>query len=178
MSCFPLIHVAIPDIFIDLLKPVTSTPYVPKAAPKGRKTVGKLKAKVHVYDGIGLRPVGISTEDDRLDLLEKVCTAMKRPHQKVEMGYEAPWSAKVGSKKCIAYLSNDEEYDDFWLSFSRQQKKAKGEEVLGIVIYNVMESTAQVCPLLFSSLSFFTDFDSLDYDEEVCRRGFSGKQER
>lgn len=128
--------------------PVTSTPFVRKtAAPKGRKTIGKHNIKVDIHDGVAMRKVPVSTSDSRLDLLEKVSTAMKRPNSMVELGYEAPWSAKINNKKCVAYISNEEELDDFWLALARhmaaQKKKLKGKSEVadpGIVFHNILDS--------------------------------------
>lgn len=99
-----------------------------------------------------MRSVTICSLDTLLELLEKICSAMKRPNNKVEMGFEAPWSAKIGSKKCVAYISNVEELGDFWLAYSshldalkKKQKKKCSDEVVvtGIVFHNLMDS-AQV----------------------------------
>ncbi len=125
------------------------------AAPKGRKTIGKHQIKVSVYDGVAMRTVTISTDNSLLDLLEKVCTIIKRPNTKVEMGYKAPWSSKIRTKKVMAYISNEEELDDFWLAYARhlatQKKKSKANavvEISGIVFHNILDGT-QVSGLRF-----------------------------
>ncbi len=76
---------------------------------------------------------------------------MKRPNHKVEMGYEAPWSSKVANKKCVAYISNDDELDDFWLAYARyleaqrkKLKKATGEVVISDIVFRNMSDGVQV----------------------------------
>ena len=114
---------------------------------EGRKTIGQKTIKVYVHDGLALRTVGISTSDSHLELLEKIATAMKRPNHLVEMGYEAPWSTKIGNKKSLAYLSNEDELDGFWVAYSRFTKKQEGktqkrraEVACDIVFRNMTES--------------------------------------
>ena len=90
--------------------------------------------------------VPISSEESHLDLLEKIATSMKRPNAMVEIGYEAPWSAKIGTKKCVAYLSNEDDLTEFWSSFAsyvRGQGKKKWAEgsVPGIVFQNMIGVT-------------------------------------
>ncbi len=160
--------------FPALLGPVTSTPFVRKtAAPKGRKTIGHHEIKVDVHDGVAMRKVAITTADSRLDLLEKICTAMKRPNSKVELGYEAPWSAKINNKKCVAYISNKEELDDFWLALARhmaaQKKKLKGKSEVadpGIIFHNILDSTP-VRTIVFKKARVLT---FLRIQQSVARR--------
>ncbi len=132
-----------------ILGPVTSTPFVRKSKPMGRTSVGKLKLKINVFDGLALRPVTITTEDTVFDLLEKVAIVLKRPTVAIEMGYEAPWSLKINSKKCLAYISNEEELDDFWLAYAgytaKQQKGQKKKEVAaGSITFRNMLDGSQV----------------------------------
>lgn len=94
---------------------------------KGRKAIGQHAMKVFAHDGLAMRIVNISTSDTHLELLEKIATSMKRPNHLVEIGYEAPWSTKVGSKKSLAYITNEEELDSFWLAYSQFSKKQKGK---------------------------------------------------
>lgn len=139
--------------FLSALLGPTSTPFVrktSKALPKDRKPIGKYVVKVSVHDGLAMRSVTICSLDTLHELLEKICAAMKRPNHKVEMGFDAPWSSKIGSKKCVAYISNAEELADFWNAYARcleqQKKKQKGNAevvVSGIVFHNLMDS-AQV----------------------------------
>ncbi len=116
--------------------------------------------KVQVHDGLAMRAVTISTLDGLFDLLEKIATAMKRPNNLVEMGYEAPWSAKIGTKKSLAYVSNEEELDDFWLSYARYvakqggKKQKKAEEV--VIVFSNMQDIAKVSPLLAMNIREFT----------------------
>ena len=67
------------------------------------------------------------------------------------MGYEAPWSLKIGTKKSLAYIMNEDELDEFWIAYTRYITPKKGakkgtaaiEEVAGIVFRNMFDS-AQV----------------------------------
>ncbi len=87
---------------------------------------------------------------------------MKRPNNLVEMGYEAPWSAKIGTKKSLAYVSNEEELDDFWLSYARYvakqggKKQKKAEEV--VIVFSNMQDIAKVSPLLAMNCFSLTSF--------------------
>ncbi len=55
--------------------------------------------KVKVNDGRGTRNETISSSDGYLDLLAKVCFAMKLPTVQVDLAYEAPWSAKSAKRR-------------------------------------------------------------------------------
>ena len=113
-----------------------------KPEAKGRKTVAPRELKVQVHDGLALRSVTIRTADNLLETLEKIAGAMKRPNNQVEMGYEAPWSAKTGSKRTLAYISNDEELDDFWASldtYTSKQKTKKNENSYDIIFRNMLD---------------------------------------
>ena len=130
---------------------VTSTPVVRKrvVVQKGRKTVGKRQVRVQVHDGVATRSVDITTGDDINQLLEKVSSLMKRPSVHVQMGYEASWSTKVGTKKCLSWLSSEAELDDFWLAYVRfvskpGNKKKSAEEMSVEVIFHNMSEVIQV----------------------------------
>ncbi|KLO05822.1 hypothetical protein SCHPADRAFT_946603 [Schizopora paradoxa] len=132
------------DGFLDAL---ASTPFPRRRVPpKGRKAVGKLDIKVQVHDGVALRNVNISSKDGLYELLEKIANAMKRPSQSVEMGYEAPWSSKVGQKKNLAYVTNEDELDDFWISLNRYAKgKYTGADDWGAgIVFRNMQDNIQV----------------------------------
>ena len=133
---------------------LTSTPYVRRTAPKGRKALGRLDVKVQVHDGVAMRNVNISSKDGLYELLEKIANAMKRPSNLVEMGYEAPWSSKVGQKRNLAYVSNEDELDDFWVAFSRYSKGKGAKDQDGpnsTIVFRNMLDNAQVCSVLRSS---------------------------
>lgn len=144
----------------EILGPLTSTPAVRKSKPKGRLTIGEHKLTVSVFDGLATRHVTITTLDALFDLLEKVSKTLKRPNTAVEMGYEAPWSSKVNSKKCLAYVTNEEELNEFWLSYVRYTGKQKGKKPKEVtasdIVFRNMKDTAQVSRHLSSLLlSFF-----------------------
>ncbi|KLO19024.1 hypothetical protein SCHPADRAFT_885687 [Schizopora paradoxa] len=124
----------------------TPFPHKKRVVPKGRQSVGKLNIKVQVHDGVALRNVCISSKDGLYELLEKISNAMKRPSQLVEMGYEAPWSSKVGQKKNLAYVTNEDELDDFWVSLNRYAKgkyTSADEWGAGIVFRNMQDNLLQ-----------------------------------
>ncbi len=110
--------------------PITSTPFVRKSQPKpqGRLSVGNRKLTISVFDGLAMRPVTISAKDALVDLLEKVSKTLKRPNNSVQMVYEAPWSSKLNSKKCLAYVSSEEELDEFWMACVRYVAGGKGKK--------------------------------------------------
>ena len=101
-----------------------------------------------------MRQISITPLDTQLDVLEKTASAMKRPNHATEIGYEAPWSSKIGSKKSLAYLSTQDELDDFWLAYNRYvngqlaKKKKKGPSEISceIVFRNMMDNLAAVSP--------------------------------
>ena len=131
------------QIALDL--PITSTPFVrkPKSVVKGCSKVGKVEAKVSVHDGIAMRFLIIKSSDSLFSVWERIAAAMKRPNTQVEMGYEAPWSTKIGLKKSLAYITNADELNDFWLSYTGYLKKSGKKQldvdgsVMGIVFHNM-----------------------------------------
>ena len=135
----------------DVLAPVTSTPFIIRknGTTKSRNVIGGKAIKVSIHDGIAMRVTSISPSDTHLDVLEKAATLMKRPNHMVEIGYEAPWSSKIGTKKNIAYISNEEELDDFWLAYDRYmknqiKKRNRGEEIVCEIVFRNMLDNAQV----------------------------------
>ncbi len=52
---------------------------------------------------------------------------MKLPNDYVEMGYEAPWSMKNGTKRIAMFISNTDDLDEFWCFIQRLHERA-GEE--------------------------------------------------
>lgn len=157
------------DWIASILGPVTSTPAIAKKckqangrtkAVKATTTptasiigVGDFSTKVGVHDGVGLRNVTICDSDEYLDMLEKIAMVMKRPNRKIELAYEAPWSAKQGTKKCVTYLTNGDELEEFWSSYvgyvtklATKKEKPSEMKVSGILFINVMDGAgAQVC---------------------------------
>ena len=82
-----------------------------------------LHAKVNVHDGVALRSVEITSTEGYYEVLSKVAGVMQRPNAAVLLGYEGPWSAKIGTKKCHIYVSNETELREFWLSLGRYVEK-------------------------------------------------------
>ena len=131
-----------------------STPYIGKCMKPGpfpQDTIGQTQpVQVLVHDGLGMRRISITPLDTQLDVLEKTASAMKRPNHAIEIGYEAPWSSKIGTKKSLAYLSTQEELIDFWIAYKRYikgqlSKKKKGQEInCEIVFRNMMDNLAAV----------------------------------
>ncbi len=152
--------------------PVTSTPFVRKIA-KGRLTVGQHQVKVQVHDGLAMRNVVIRTSDGLMELLEKIASAMKRPNHLVEMGYEAPWSAKNGTKKILSYVSNNDELDDFWVAFHRfaegGKKKKSDDEVVGIIFRNTLDGN-QVCSIVLICSIYYAFYSRLHRREALAAR--------
>lgn len=108
-----------------------------------------LELKVQVHDGAGFRAETISSAETFNETREKLSGAMKRPSRVVELGYEAGWSQKIGTKKCPTYVTNDQEYKNFWMECKDQDRKAKASKkgtknpLLGIVFRNMFDE-AQV----------------------------------
>ncbi len=97
--------------------------------------------------------MNISSLESYIDLLEKTAKIFKQPNLCVKLGYEAPWSAKIGNKKSVAYISNDEDLEELWTEYNgylkeqatkkKTKKKKKAEEVemtSGIVFRNMWDS--------------------------------------
>lgn len=155
-------NVSIPRTLLILSRPAhsvplkTSTPFVRKPKTlKGRKALGTRQVKVQVHDGAATRTVLITTLDGLYELLDKISSAMKRPANQVEMGYEAPWSSKVGAKKNLAYISNDHELDDFWVCCDRyvtaqRTKKGKADLEPCIVFHNMNNNGHVRCHRVFT----------------------------
>lgn len=106
---------------------------------------GNREVKVSVHDGLAMRTLTVKTSDSFIDVLENISALMKRPNTQVEMGYEAPWSTKIGSKKSLAYITTDEELENFWSAYvgyvkkgGKKQLDANGS-VLGIVFHNMKQ---------------------------------------
>lgn len=85
--------------------------------PKCREDLGNLELNCQVHDGRGMRTITITPKNDHLDVLFKVSQVVKRPSTVIELGYQAPWSTKKGTKRCCAYISSDEELDLFWSAY-------------------------------------------------------------
>lgn len=128
---------------------MTSTPFVRRKPALKTKEV-RHEIKVSVHDGVGTRSVTLSSSEGLLDVLNKIATVMQRLPRQVQMGYEAPWSSKSGSKKILAYITNEEELEDFWSAYNGyleglgpKKRKDLGGKVPGILFSNMLES-AQV----------------------------------
>lgn len=150
---------------------VTSTPHpkrqpkktVAKAAAKAKTTVPKAavgivkaadgigwlfgeEAKVSVNDGVALRTLAVHREDTLHEVRCKVAEVMNVQVKDLEMGYEAPWSAKAGAKKLPTYLTTPVELDKFWVAmdgYFAKKKKGSSDAAASIVVRN-MTDAAQV----------------------------------
>lgn len=112
--------------------------------------IGHVTLRVKIHDGLAERFTTISSSDHYLDVLEKTAQAMKRPNHAIEIGYEASWSTKIGTKKSLTYISNKVELDEFWLAYSRYMKdqrskpRNRGQEVVCEVVFRNTLDNAQV----------------------------------
>ncbi|KLO04585.1 hypothetical protein SCHPADRAFT_947594 [Schizopora paradoxa] len=134
---------------------VTSTPFPRKKA----KTLEKVtfvesedenstkSVKVQVHDGVALTQMTVSTTDSYLTVLQKMAAVMQRPTPSVKLAYEAAWSQKIGTKKCPAYVTSDQEMANFWAQMEDHKTKiGKGkpkswkitDESLGITFRNML----------------------------------------
>ena len=103
-----------------------------------------------------MRVTEISASMSFIETQELVSETMKRSSPAVEIGYEAPWSAKVGSKKTTAYITNEAELEDFWVAYRRYIQTAKSgkrnksaKEHPEIVFRNLREQSAVCIPFLY-----------------------------
>ncbi|KAL5512281.1 hypothetical protein ACEPAG_9375 [Sanghuangporus baumii] len=117
-----------------------------RRTPK-RPEIEEIKVKVH--DGLAERIVTISSLDKHVDVLEKAAQAMKRPNHLVEIGYEAPWSSKIGTKKSLTYLSNPDELTEFWCAYrryvkdQRSKRRNRDQEITCEIVFRNMLDTLQ-----------------------------------
>ncbi len=129
--------------------PTTSTPFVRRpAVAKGRQSTTTYSVKVNVHDGLAMRLVPLKSTDSLMEVLVKVVNVLQRAVYQVKMGYDAPWSAKVGTKKVQTYITTDEELEEFWVAYDRylsnlgpKKKKDSGGEISGIVFCNMNDVT-------------------------------------
>ncbi len=132
-----------------------------------RLTVGSLALSVFVDDGVGSHCLDISTHDDYSILLGKVASKMALPIHCIMLGYESPWSSKVGQKRRPIYIVSEFNLDFFW-STSKQHiegkeggKKSRSQVIaeLGasITFVNMMEAAkvSAICLYLFFILMYF-----------------------
>lgn len=126
----------------------------PKEAKKCRTNIGFHELEVQVHDGVGLRHARFSTNDSQNVLREKVAISMGRDPVNVDIGYEAPWSQKVGTKKVPVYITSEMELDFFWSAYDghREKLEKKGIEgpIAGITFINMKtETQVSACAVLF-----------------------------
>ena len=122
---------------------------------KVHKATMQQSLRVNVHDGVTMHIINISMSDSHLTVLEKTAQAMRRPNNLIEIGYEAPWSSKIGTKKNLAYISSKEELDEFWLAYGRYvdiqrlKKRCSIEEVAcEITFRNMLDSMAVLSVLM------------------------------
>ena len=105
--------------------------------------------KINIHDGLAMRILEVNSGMSFLDVQDLVAETMKRSSPSVEIGYEAPWSAKVGTKKTLAYITSEAELSDFWLAYKRYVGSSKPgkrskttTENMEIIFRNLRDSTA------------------------------------
>ncbi|KAL5524967.1 hypothetical protein ACEPAF_8836 [Sanghuangporus sanghuang] len=114
-----------------------------------QKRPGIEEIKVKVHDGLAERVVTISSLDKHVDVLEKAAQAMRRPNHLVEIGYEAPWSSKIGTKMSLTYISNPDELTEFWSAYRRYVKdqqstrRNRDQEITCEIVFRNMLDTLQ-----------------------------------
>lgn len=147
----------------NVLFPVTSTPHGGNLAARRASSGLRTKSvKVNVHDGVALRPIAISPLDSLTDILEKTAVAMRRPQHTVEIGYEACWSSKIGSKRSPAYISSSAELDEFWMAYhtyvqNQQGKKGNyGKDIDCAILFRNMlnSSVTPVSRIIFQKIYF------------------------
>ena len=124
-----------------------------------RLNIGYLELSVFVDNGAGSHSLEVSTLDNYDNLITKVSAKMSIPYHCVTMGYEAPWSTKVGQKRRPIYIISEVNLDFFWAQSKRHidgkegGKKSKTQVIaeLGALItfVNMMEpSNVSLSPFL------------------------------
>ncbi|KLO09579.1 hypothetical protein SCHPADRAFT_892976 [Schizopora paradoxa] len=118
-----------------------------KTAPpkKCRKNIGYHELEVQVHDGLGLRQIYISTMDGIGSVVDKAADSMKRDTYNVDIGYEAPWSHKVGTKKVPVYITTEVELDNFWVAYDgyreKLEKKNLTDPITGVLFINMKDES-------------------------------------
>ena len=137
-----------------VLPSYTSTPFpAKKKAPantkptpkKCRTNIGFHQLEVQVHDGLGLRQIFVSTDDTIGKVVDKAANSMKRDTYNVDIGYEAPWSHKVGTKKVPVYITTDVELDNFWVAYDgyreKLEKKNITDPITGVLFINMKDES-------------------------------------
>lgn len=127
-----------------------------------------------------MRIIQLSKTMTFLETQELVAETMKRPSTSVEIGYEAPWSAKVGSKKTTAYITNEPELQDFWLAYKRHSKsekvgKRKSAKVAPEIVFRNLRETLAV-RLFRPSITRNSTYEKLGEFKSWRSAGGSGKK--
>ena len=143
---------------VSVFRPFTSTPHPRKVAKPTRE---KVDVKIQVFDGLAMRSATIPSSANYVRMLDTIAKSMRRPNESVMLGYEAPWSPKLGTKKVVAYISNDMDVDQFFDEYFdhidelKAKKKTKSAKITvnGILFRNMIDLNTQV-----SALSSSTDF--------------------
>ncbi len=106
------------------------------------------EVKVGVIASGGMRSVTLFKTQTHVEVLTKVAEAMKLPNDYVEMGYEAPWSMKNGTKRIAMFISNTDDLDEFWRSYNAfMNAPGRKPSNTGISFRNMLD-LAQVCSIL------------------------------
>ncbi len=76
---------------------------------------------------------------------------MKLPNDYVEMGYDAPWSMKSGTKRIAMFVSNTDNLAEFWRSYNAfMNAPGRKPNSISISFRNMLDLT-QVCSIFDSS---------------------------
>ncbi len=154
--------------------PATSTPYVrkpskppsnvgAKGAAKATKAIEPIKeedesfeieyneVKIGVIASGGMRSITLFKSQSLVQVLTKVAEAMKLPNDYVEMGYDAPWSMKSGTKRIAMFVSNTDDLAEFWRSYNAfMNAPGRKPNSISISFRNMLDLT-QVCSIFDSS---------------------------
>lgn len=125
-------------------KPTVKATMVPVIKEEPQEDTAVYEAKISVHDGAALRSIKINSKETFLDVLSKAAAAMLRNNHEVDLSCEAPWSAKIGTKKIPQYISNPAELDEFWVAFKGWAKKKKITDVPGILFRNMRDNKVRM----------------------------------
>lgn len=97
----------------------------------------------NVSDGVGMRLIEVERGENLFKIRDKVAEAMKKDPETVEMGYEAPWCVKSGTKRIARYITTSKELEEFWRAY-HNHLDAPGRKSAndGILVKNMRASNA------------------------------------
>ncbi len=113
---------------------------------------------IQVHDGLGTHGVDISTSDNLQTLMERLALVFRRATTSILLGYEAPWSLKVGSKKTPSFINSQKALREFWLAFDRyvgilKNGKSKKDPASVAILFRNMHDVAQVRHIMFEVIN-------------------------